>query len=173
MQTTRSLKILIVIGTLLTPTHLVLAAEPQLQIIRGGKFIPASSGAAAKITAHAIALLESASVNSTPHAVTNSTWTNLLASKSFLHVTFPAPREVNIMMIPGVVPRARQPLFLNEIVVPLPEGEWPQHIYARIGTNLQAVCKYSPIALKRLTGHPTLGLSKIAPYKGLANLPDN
>jgi hypothetical protein len=67
-------------------------------------------------------------------------------------------------------PRRPQPLLVNEIIVPLPIGKCPAHIYVKAGTNVFAFTKYNPLALKKVSCEPALGLSNSEPYASLAKM---
>ena len=66
----------------------------------------------------------------------------------------------------------REEVAISEILIPLPETEYPQHLYARSGTNVVAHTKYSPMPLKRLILEPALKLRDHGIYKQFANLLD-
>ena len=147
------------------------AAEPaHVQIVRGGKEVRQSPKS--NFVPNVIALIESCSVHSTAYAVTNSTWTNLLQSPSFVRVTFTPARKLNVMMTPGVGARERVVTEIDQVLIPLPENNWPAHMYGRIGDQIYSFTKYNPIALKHLVLEPALALSSTKPYSGLINLPE-
>jgi hypothetical protein len=63
-------------------------------------------------------------------------------------VAFTPARKLNVMMTPGVGPRARVEIEIERIFVPLPESQWPAHIYARIGDNVYPSPNTIPSPLK-------------------------
>ena len=76
------------------------------------------------------------------------------------------------MMTPDVGPRERVATEVEQIFVPLPEDEWPRHIYGRIGGRIYSFTKYNPIVLKHLILEPALGLKSTKPYSELLALPE-
>ena len=61
---------------------------------------------------------------------------------------------------------------LDEVLVPLPAGRWPDHFFARSGSNVLSFTKWDPAALGRVVAEPALELSTVPPYAALMqNLP--
>ena len=80
---------------------------------------------------------------------------------------FSAPRKLRVEDSgnQGLAERA-----IEEILVPLPEGKRPAHIFAKSGTNVLSFTKYDPIALKMVAFEPALHLSSVEPYASLARI---
>jgi hypothetical protein len=76
------------------------------------------------------------------------------------------------MMTAGVGARERVQPELEQILVPLPENDWPPHIYARMGDRVYSFAKYNPVALKHLILEPALALTSTKPYSEILNLPE-
>ena len=146
------------------------AESVQVQIVRGGKEV--RKAPKSNFVKNVSELIESCSVNSTGYAVTNNTWTNLLHSSSFVRVGFTPARRLNVMMTPGVVARERVQSEMEEVLVPLQENQWPDHIYGRIGEHVYAFTKYDPIAFKHVVLEPALGLSSTKLYSEALNVPE-
>ena len=91
-------------------------------------------------------------------------------SDSFASVTFAAPKKLMVMLATGTGPGFREEKSIDQILVPLPEGAWPEHIFAKSGTNVLSFTKYDPLALKRVAFEPVLHLSSVAPYAALINI---
>jgi hypothetical protein len=134
-------------------------------IVRHGTNLTERPSAA--IATNVIKLLQSCSVCSTAYAVKAETWRDFEHSDSFVHVRFSAPRKLSVEVSDnqGLAERA-----IEEILVPLPEGKWPAHIFAKSGTNVLSFTKYDPIALKRVALEPCLHLSSVEPYASLARI---
>jgi len=103
-----------------------------------------------------IELLQSCSVYSTPHAVKAETWREILQSDSFASVTFAGPKKLGVMLVTGTGPRFREEKSIDLILGRLPEGAWPEHIFAKSSTNVLSFTKYDPVALKRVAFEPVL-----------------
>ena len=134
-------------------------------IVRHGTNLTERPSAA--IATNVIKLLQSCSVCSTAYAVKAETWRDFEHSDSFVHVRFSAPRKLSVEVSDnqGLAERA-----IEEILVPLPEGKWPTHIFAKSGTNVLSFTKYDPVALKRVALEPCLHLSSVEPYASLAHI---
>ena len=93
-------------------------AEPQVRVVRlGTEVIPV---AIADLASKATALLQSCSVDSTSYAASALGWEAALAAESLVHVQFPIPQQLEL---------AETSLAVNEILVPLPSGRWPAHLF--------------------------------------------
>lgn len=144
-------------------------SQPEnFRIVRRGQEVKATPSSA--FTGNVIKLLESCSVHSTSYAVKTNTWDDLLRSDSFVYIKFDKAQLLNVMMQTGDGSRFRQKSPIDEILVPLPEGNLPGHIYARAGTNVFAFTKYDPVALKKVAFERILQLSSVKPYSDLAGI---
>ncbi len=143
------------------------AADVQVRVVRHKKDIAAPTNAI--FLTNIITLLRQCSDDSTTDAVKSEIWSEQLRADSFVHVTFSTPRTLRVVAPDnqGWADRA-----IDEILVPLPEGKWPAHIFAKSGSNVLAYTKYSPSALKNVVLEPALELSSVSPYSGLTKLPD-
>jgi hypothetical protein len=137
------------------------AADVQVRAVRNKKDIAAPASAA--FVTNIIELLRRSSVDSTAYAVKAETWQETLRSDSFVHVTFSLSRKLNV---------GREERTIDEILVPLPEGKWPAHIFAKSGTNVLAFTKYDARDLKRVALEPALELSLVPPYNSMTRFPD-
>ena len=109
-----------------------------------------------------ISFFQSASVGVTTKGGEEQKWREVLASDSYIHLTFTNPRTFRLpVMVQGVQRREERPV--SEILVSLPEGRYPA-IQVRSGTNYMAVTKWQPTALQRLVREPGLELSTVKPY---------
>ena len=111
-----------------------------------------------------MALAESCSVNSTADAVSDDTWAQALASDSFVHVVFLEPRRARLESRDN---QNREERAIREILLPLPEGSWPKHVFVRSGTDTLAFTKYDPLALQQVILEPELRLLAVRPYEYL------
>jgi hypothetical protein len=136
-----------------------------VQIVRHGTNLTERPSAA--FATNVIRLLQSCSVYSTACAVKADAWRDIEHSDSFVHVMFSESRKLSVEASDnqGLAERA-----IEEILVPLPEGKWPAHIFAKSGTNVLSFTKYDPVALKRVAFEPALHLSSIYPYASLAHI---
>jgi len=149
------------------------AAADQVRMVREGMVLPDQPGPL--LITNVIRLLVSTSYQSTSYAVKSNTWETLLASDSYVHIKLDPPRNMQLFAPPppDVMNRGKRvEVTISEILVPLPDSEYPQHIYARSGTNVVAHTKYSPMPLKKLILEPALKLRAHKIYKQFANLPD-
>lgn len=148
-------------------------AADQARMVRKGLVLPDQPGPL--LITNVIQLLTSTSYQSTSYAVKSNTWETLLASDSYVHVKLDPPRNLPLFAPPpdDINDRGKhESVVIAEILVPLPETEYPPHIYARSGTNVVAHTKYSPMTLKRLILEPALKLRDHKTYKQFADLPD-
>lgn len=143
------------------------AADVQVRVVRHKQDIAAPQSAA--FVTNIIALLHWCSVDSTAYAVKVETWQEMLRSDSFVHVAFPAPRKLGVE---GSDNHGRVERAIDEILVPLPEGQWPAHVFAKSGTNVLSYTKYDARDLKSVALEPALQLSSVSPYSGMAKFPD-
>jgi hypothetical protein len=153
------------VALLLCSIVLTAKADDQIQMARHGTNVTERPSAA--FATNVIKLLQSCSVYSTAYAVKAETWRDFEHSDSFVHVMFSAPRKLSVETSDnqGLAERA-----IEEILVPLPEGKWPTHIFAKSGTNVLSFTKYDPVALKRVALEPCLHLSSVEPYASLARI---
>lgn len=138
------------------------AADVDVRVMRHGAIGVAPQDSA--FISNVIALLASCSVDSTSYVVTPDTWRQALRTDSFVLVKFPSSRQLNVMSSEN---HALEPRAIDEILVPLPEGKWPAHIFARSGTDVLSFTKYHPRELGRVALDPALELSSVPPYKDL------
>ena len=141
------------------------AADVQVRAVRHKKDITAPTNAT--FVTNIIALLRRCSVDSTAYAVKPETWSENLRSDSFVHVAFSPSRVFRVM---GSDQQAWADRAIDEILVPLPEGKWPAHIFARSGSNVLAYTKFDPRDLKAVALEPALELSAVAPYNAPTTL---
>jgi hypothetical protein len=121
------------------------------------------------LAAKLVALLDSCSVNSTGYAVSGDTWAGMLASSSFIHVVFIEPRRAK--------PKSdgdgtQKPRIIGEILLPLPDDKWPEHVLVKSEGRTNAFTKYDPFALRDLVLVRELQLQTARPYESLLHLPD-
>ncbi len=145
------------------------AGDVPLRIVRHNK--PVRVEDAARFTTNVINFFESASVDATANGGGEPRWREVLASDSYIHLTFTTPRTFRLpVMAQGVQRREERPV--SEILVSLPEGRYPA-IQLRSGTNYMAVTKWQPIALQRLVREPALELSRVKPYEHFYKLEES
>lgn len=142
------------------------AQVPQVRAVRHGQEVAISRSDT--LTANVVAMLESCTVNSTANAVTPSTWAQQLAGDSFVLIRFARPREVYVKAADN---ETRETRAVSEILLPLPEGRWPQHVYARTGTETLSFTRYSAVPLKDIVMDGELRLGAVPPYDFLMKLP--
>jgi len=139
---------------------------PQVRAVRHGQDVVISRGDT--LAANVVAMLEACTVNSTENAVTEGTWAQQLAGDSFVLIRFPRPREVYVKAADN---ESRETRAVSEILLPLPEGKWPQHVYARAGTETLSFSKYSAVPLKDIVMDGELRLGAVPPYDFLMKTP--
>ena len=137
-------------------------AEFQLHAVRQKQDVAVAHGE--RLATKLVALAESCSVNSTAYAVSGDTWAQALASDSFVHVVFLKPRRARLESRDN---QNREERSLREILLPLPEGSWPQDVFVRSGTDTLAFTKYDPLALQEVISEPGLRLQTVRPYEYL------
>ena len=97
------MKRLVLLAGLLIAMTVVGNAEDnsvRIQMVRHGKNV--TERPSASLTTNVIRLLQSCSVSSTAYAVKAETWLELLRSSSFIHLTFAAPRKLEVMLTAGL-----------------------------------------------------------------------
>ena len=137
-------------------------ADMQVHAVRQKKDVPVSHGE--RLATKLVALAESCSVNSTAYAVSGDTWAQALASDSFVHVVFLEPRRARLESRDD---QSREGRPIREILLPLPEGGWPRHVFVRSGTDTLAFTKYDPLALQEVVLEEELRLLTVPPYEYL------
>jgi len=155
------------ITILLCSIGVAAAAEVKVRVVRHKNDVPAPPGAA--LVTNIITLLHWCSVDSTAYTVKAETWQEIMRSDSFVHVTFSAPCKISVESSNN---HGRAERLIDEILVPLPEGKWPAHLFAKSGANVPSYTKYDPRDLKSVALEPALQLSSVTPYSDLAKFPD-
>jgi len=135
-----------------------MADDLQVRAVRGGHAVPIARES--DMAANVVALLESCTVNST-QTMGEKTWEQQLASDSYVHVIFPKPRELHLKSEDN---QTRQATAVKEILLPLPEGKWPSHVYARTEKQALSFTKYSGVPLKDIIMDGDLRISSVPPY---------
>ena len=139
-----------------------LACGGSITVTRDGKTTGKLSNPA-KLMEDLQALLQSCSVDSSKNA-SRTKWENLLKSPSHLHYKMPDNLSFHLPL------QAEIQADVVEIILPLPKGEWPDHVYVKNAKGYFSYSKYGPKELKKIVGHPEIGLSSVAPYSSLAGL---
>ena len=135
-----------------------LAGELEVHAVRGGQAVPVAR--AENLAANVVALLESCTVNTT-ESMPEQVWESQLKSDSFIHVVFPQPRELRLKTLDN---ERREMRAVKEILLPLPEGKWPSHVYARTDKEALSFSKYSGVPLKDIIMDPDLRIGSVPPY---------
>lgn len=135
------------------------AADTRVRAVRNNQPVPIS--ATERLAAKLVAVVESCSVNSTAYAVSLDTWKQLLASESFVHVSFSPPRR---LLVERSDNQAREERAIREVLLPLPEGKWPSHVFAKTDDETLSFTKYSPLALREIVLEQELRLRAVPPY---------
>ena len=143
------------------------AADVQIRVVRHSKNIAAPRGTA--FVNNLIALLRSCTVHSTAYAVKAETWQETLRTDSWVHAVFGAPTRIRVK---GGNTQTWEETVIQEILLPLPEGNWPGHIFAKSGAVVLSFTKYDPRALERVVAEPALQISSVQPYESLSRLKD-
>ena len=143
------------------------AADVKMRVVRDHKDVAPPQNAG--FVTNVIALLHHCSFNSTSYAVQADTWQETLRSDSFVHVIFSAPRKIRVEAPYHI---GREERAIDEILVPLPVGKTPAHIFAKSGTNVLSFTKYDQRDLKTVALEPALQLSSVPPYNSMARFPD-
>jgi antitoxin (DNA-binding transcriptional repressor) of toxin-antitoxin stability system len=141
-------------------------APPEVRAVRHGEEVVISHRDT--LTANVVAMLESCTVNSTANAVAEGTWAQQLTGDSFVLIRFSRPREVYVKAADN---ESRGTRAVSEILLPLPEGKWPQHLYARTGTEVLSFARYSAVPLKDIVMDGELRLGAVPPYDFLMKTP--
>jgi hypothetical protein len=140
------------------------AAGLDVRVLRKGQ--PVVVGRAESIAAKLIAVAESCSVNSTRNAAAGNGWKPALASGSYVQVIFQSPHVLNLMDGKG---RTREALPVHALLLPLPEGNWPAHVYVQVAGEVLSLTKYTPRSLTDLAQEPDLQLAAVKPYSSLTD----
>jgi antitoxin (DNA-binding transcriptional repressor) of toxin-antitoxin stability system len=138
------------------------AADALVVAVRDGRPIVVADSAT--LAAKVIALAQSCSVDSTGYAASKQAWEDVATSRSHIRLVFPEPRK--LALVQSGNPR-RSELPVEELRLPLPEGEWPAHVFVSSAGATRAVTKCDPIVLRKLVLVQELGLADVAPYSSL------
>jgi hypothetical protein len=138
------------------------AADVDIRAVRDNRPVAIHDGPAS--LEKLIALVQSCSVDSTLYAVSSTTWAQTIASGAFVHALFPEPRLMQLLSFDN-------PRYVGEILLPLPDGRWPDHIFIRSGGDTLSVTKCHPLALRDLVDEIDPELLTVEPYKELPVLP--
>ena len=147
---------------LLTSLAIATAAEVRVQIVRHGTNVMASPEAV--FTTNILRLLQTCSIDSTAYAVKTNTWQQRLKSDYLIHLIWTTPTKIRLMDSSNQRLEERE---VNEILVPLPIGKWPDHFFARSGSNVLSFTKWPPNTLAKVVSEPVLELSSVSPYASL------
>jgi len=142
------------------------AADIELRAVRHGRNVVVTDSE--RLAAKLVALVESCSVNSTAYAGSRETWVQIAASDSFVHVVFAKPRSARLMSSNN---RIREQRPIQAILLPLPEGQWPAHIFVKSGDDTLSFTKDDPFVLREVVVEQELELLTVEPYKFLVSLP--
>ena len=135
-----------------------LAGDLEVHAVRGGKSVPIVRSE--NLAANVVALLESCTVNAT-ESMPEKAWERQLEGDSYVRIVFPKPRELRLKALDN---ERREAQAVKEILVPLPEGKWPGHIYARTENEALSFSKYSGVPLKDIIMDPDLRIGSVPPY---------
>jgi hypothetical protein len=116
---------------------------------------------AGRVAGKLVALVESCTVNSTAHAVSGGTWNRVLGSASYVHLKFPASRDIRLK---GSGNRPAEWHMVREVLLPLPPDGAPPHVYVKTGTETISLTKCDSRALKDLALEEDLRLQELPPY---------
>lgn len=136
------------------------ATEIDVRVVRLGAEVPASNS---DVIARAIVFVQSCTIDSTNDAASPAAWQKALTATSLVHLRFPAPRDVT------VDGRSYQ---VEEALVPIPEGTWPDHVYALRGKEVLSFTFYDPRAFRDLVWSSPFEFQNTPPYDALVNLPN-
>lgn len=114
-----------------------------------------------RVAAKLVAIVESSTLNSTAYAVADDTWNRVQGSASYVHVVFPGPRNVRVK---GGGNQPAEERMVREMLLPLPPGTAPPHVYVRSGKETISLTKYDPRALRELALEEELRLKDLPPY---------
>ena len=142
------------------------AADVALRAVRHHREVVVSEKE--RLAATLVALVESCSVDSTVYAVYADTWAQVTASDSFVHVVFAAPRRARLQRRDN---RGQAQGTVREILLPLPEGKLPDHVFVRTERDTVSLTKYDPRVLREVVAEQDLRLQAVEPYKSLLGLP--
>jgi len=147
---------------LLASFGIATAADVRVQIVRGGTNVMAPPEAV--FTTNILRLLQTCTIDSTAYAVKPDTWKQKLNSDCLIHLIWTAPTRIRLMDSSNQRWEDRE---VDEILVPLPIGKWPAHLFAKSGSNVLSFTRWPPNALARVVSEPVLELSSVAPYAAL------
>jgi hypothetical protein len=147
---------------LLASFGIATAADVRVQIVRHGTNVMAPPEAV--FTTNILRLLQTCSIDSTAYAVKTNTWKQRLNSDCLIHLIWTAPTRIRLMDSSNHRLEERE---VDEILVPLPIGKWPDHFFAKSGSNVLSFTKWPPNALARVVSEPMLQLSSVSPYASL------
>jgi hypothetical protein len=135
-------------------------ASGRVEAVRGGLALPA--GAVQALEPLVVRLLESCSVDSTTFEDQPAAWNDIPRGGSYLRVVWPEPR--------GIMAPDGELLRIDAVLVAIPEGGSPRHLYVKSGGQLRSFTKYRPEVLLAIGLEPVLGLADKEPYAHLARI---
>jgi len=159
------MRVIAAIAALACSSAAVCAADIELRAVRHGRDVVVTDSW--RLAGKLVALVEACAVNSTAQAASSDAWALIAASDSFVHVVFSEPRRARVASERGA-PRVQRPI--REILLPLPEGRWPAHVFVRSGNEVLSFTKYDPAALREVALEKQLELETVEPYKFLVDL---
>jgi hypothetical protein len=136
------------------------ATDIDVRVVRLGAEIPISN---LEVVARTIAFVESSTIDSTKYAASPAAWQRALTASSLVHLRFPAPRDVTV---------DGRTYKVDDVLVPIPDGLWPEHVFARRGDEILSFTFFDPRAFRDLVWGSPFEYQNTPPWDALANLPN-
>ena len=138
---------------------------PRLRLVRDQRIVTLNQTSQRRIADGVKALLASCSVDSTQYVGPSVVDWEKSNSQSFLELRYATPIVIVIELLD------QKSVTVTEILLPLPEHRWPDHILVRHGDVSTFYTKYGPKQLKTLVCMSELQLRNIEPYHDLCKTP--
>lgn len=141
-------------------------SKDSLTFTKNAKSVSIQGKSAEKLITALRIFLESCSVDSTGYAASEQKWKELMTSSRRLHYVLPENSFIKLKLC------GEKQVEVEEIILPLPEDSFPDHIYIKNKHEYSSYAKYHPSALRRIVASPVIGLISESRYASLRYLPE-
>lgn len=134
----------LLISVLLCIPSLALAEDAVIRVVEHGTETTLTDG---KAVSSLVALVESASHDSTEYANPAKRWDTDLRTPAHLHAHFQPKRQIQVR---GADQRATDSVSVSDVLIVFAEKQWVDHILLKTENGYLSVTTYEPCALTRL-----------------------
>ena len=134
------------VTVLLVASPAARATRPDVRVMRDGAPLTVSNPE--RVADLLVAVVESASVNSTKYVLPQSRWSAAASAPALVHVTF---RNGRVLRVMDADSRDWRPMLVEELLIVVPSDAWPDHVMLKNAKGIVSVTKYAPCPLAQLT----------------------